>query len=220
MILLLSNRKLFKERRLKITMTYKDAGKLFFQSLLLLILLFGLVRLVTVKSGTLMVLELLLLGLLLVLSAVGLATYKHPRSRVLFLVFLLYTGNLLLLWYFYQSLYLVLLLVSVVALLVSMPCCRKKSAGESKKEGESTPPKPATSAPPQKVGEAKEVERREAAKVTAKFTPGKYVASRRSNVYHEPKCDWAKKIQKDRRLWFASREEALNKGYKKHDCVR
>lgn len=51
------------------------------------------------------------------------------------------------------------------------------------------------------------------------FKPGKYVASQRSNIYHEPKCDWAKKIRSSRRVWFASKEDAWEKGYKSHDCV-
>jgi hypothetical protein len=56
-------------------------------------------------------------------------------------------------------------------------------------------------------------------KTKAAFKPGKYVASQRSNIYHEPKCDWAKKIHPSRRVWFASKEDAWEKGYKSHECV-
>lgn len=248
-------------------MTNKGAGKLFFQAILLLILLFGLVRLVMVKEGLVVILELLVLLFLLILSVVGLATYKNSESKLLFAVFLLYASNLLLLWGVYKSLYLVLFLVSLLGLGVSLPSKSKETAEE--------PVKP--SAPPQKVVDGKISEVRESALTPAKarglkkkrylkqltssakgkennssksndelsdkakitetklestkepkekapavkttFTPGKYVASKRSNVYHEPKCEWAKKIQKDRQVWFESREEALNKGYKKHSCV-
>jgi methylphosphotriester-DNA--protein-cysteine methyltransferase len=57
-------------------------------------------------------------------------------------------------------------------------------------------------------------------KPEVKFVPGKYIASKSSNVYHEPKCDWAKKIHKSRQLWFASKEEAWEKGFKAHSCVK
>ncbi len=199
-------------------MANKSAGKLFFQALLLLVLLFGLVRLVMIKNGAVIVFELLLLVFLLLLTVLGLATYRTSGSKILPVVFLFYALNLVFLWYHYKSLYLVLFLVSLLGLWISVPSKRKEMAEE--------PVKP--SAPPQKVvdgkvepkTEPKTETKEKAAPVKAKFTPGKYVASKRSNVYHEPKCDWAKKIQKDRRVWFASREEALNKGYKKHDCVK
>ncbi|HLD40167.1 MAG TPA: hypothetical protein VJB13_03430 [Candidatus Nanoarchaeia archaeon] len=218
-------------------MKSKTVGKLLFQSFLLLVLLFGLVRLIVMKSGKFAMLELAgLIGLLLI-SVVGLATYNKSGDRALFFVFLLYTVNILAIWVHYHSLYLILLLGAALGLLTSIPHRSQKSCevkcGEKCGEECGTccgtcqcGPEPMTSAPPQKVSAkvepkaAAEVEAKEAAvPAKAKFTPGKYVASKRSNVYHEPKCDWAKKIQKDRRVWFASREEALNKGYKKHECV-
>lgn len=55
--------------------------------------------------------------------------------------------------------------------------------------------------------------------VSVAFTPGKYVASSRGNVYHEAKCDWAKKVSKTHRLWFNSKKEAEDKNYKSHGCV-
>lgn len=214
-------------------MTNKSVGKLFFQAFLLLVLLFGLVHLIATKSSKFAVLELVVLAFLLLLSVVGLTSYKNSGNKVLFFVFMLYTANVLVLWYFNHSLYLVLLVASLVGFAVSMPCsavrkCQEKSecCGSSSCETSSGSAK-TTSPPPQKVGESKGestvvkvVESKESiASVKAKFTPGKYVASKRSNVYHEPKCEWAKKIQKDRRVWFVSREEALSKGYKKHGCV-
>lgn len=199
-------------------MANKGAGKLFLQAILLLILLFGLVRLVMIKEGSVAFLELFVLVFLLIFSVIGLATYKNSGSKLLFAVFLLYAGNLLLLWSVYKSLYLVLFLVSLLGLGISLPSKSKETAEESAK----------LSAPPQKVVDGKVVEakvepvghKEKTPAVKTTFTPGKYVASKRSNVYHEPKCEWAKKIQKARRVWFASREEALNKGYKKHDCVK
>ena len=56
--------------------------------------------------------------------------------------------------------------------------------------------------------------------VKAKHSPGKYIASSYSNVYHEPKCEWAKRISVKRRVWFKDKREATNKKYKKHSCVK
>lgn len=52
------------------------------------------------------------------------------------------------------------------------------------------------------------------------ISPGKYVASSQSNLYHEAKCDWAKKIKKERQIWFREKEEAWENGYKRHSCVQ
>ena len=182
--------------------------KLFLQGFLLVVLFFGLTRVAVTSKGFFASLELVGLLFLLLLSVVGFVHYKKWGDRLVFLVFLLYVCNLVLVWYFYGLLYVVLLLVSLFGFLVSLPA--KRSSPPQKHESAAVPspirdaPKPTEETPKSK----------------ATFSPGKYVASKRSNVYHEPKCEWAKKIQKDRRLWFASREEALNKGYKKHDCVK
>ena len=55
--------------------------------------------------------------------------------------------------------------------------------------------------------------------ITEKFDPGKYLASKTGSVYHAPKCDWAKKIKEESRVWLNSEEEAKEKGYKKHSCL-
>lgn len=81
----------------------------------------------------------------------------------------------------------------------------KRSSPQKSAAQKSTAPKPKTSKPAAK---------------TTKYSPGKYVASKNSNVYHEPKCDWAKRIQRNRRLWFKSKEAAWEKGYKGHSCIK
>lgn len=48
----------------------------------------------------------------------------------------------------------------------------------------------------------------------------KFVASNRSKIYHVPSCDWAKKINPKGKLTFKSKEEAWEKGYRAHDCVK
>lgn len=57
------------------------------------------------------------------------------------------------------------------------------------------------------------------AKIKKTFMPGKFVASKKSNKFHSPKCDWAKMINKPNQLWFTSREEAEGKGFEADRCV-
>jgi len=42
---------------------------------------------------------------------------------------------------------------------------------------------------------------------------GKYVGSKKSNKFHYPSCRWAKKISPGNRVYFNSRQEALDRGY-------
>ena len=51
------------------------------------------------------------------------------------------------------------------------------------------------------------------------FTPGKFIASKKANKFHSPKCDWAKKISKPNQLWFNSQEEAEAQGLEADQCV-
>jgi hypothetical protein len=55
--------------------------------------------------------------------------------------------------------------------------------------------------------------------IKASHVPGKYIASKKSNLFHEPKCEWAAKIKEHRQLWFATKQEADNKKYRPHSCV-
>jgi len=57
------------------------------------------------------------------------------------------------------------------------------------------------------------------AKVQKTFSPGKYVASKKANKFHSPKCDWAHRIDKANRVWFNSKEEAKSKGFEPDKCV-
>ena len=51
-------------------------------------------------------------------------------------------------------------------------------------------------------------------------TPGKFAASKRGSSYHAPKCEWAKKINKNSLVWFDSEEAAKKEGYKAHSCLK
>lgn len=52
------------------------------------------------------------------------------------------------------------------------------------------------------------------------FSPAKFIASRDGVKYHSPKCIWAKKINKRRRIWIDSHEKAFELGYKKCNCLQ
>ena len=56
-------------------------------------------------------------------------------------------------------------------------------------------------------------------KISATFTPGKYVASKKGSAFHIAKCDWALRIGRENRVWFNSKEEAEAKGLKADKCV-
>ena len=43
---------------------------------------------------------------------------------------------------------------------------------------------------------------------------GKYVASKNSTFYHYPWCPGAQKIKEENKIWFQTKEEAENSGYK------
>ncbi len=52
------------------------------------------------------------------------------------------------------------------------------------------------------------------------FEPGKYVASSSGTKYHVATCDWAKKINSKRRVWFNDQAEAKKKGFRACSCVK
>lgn len=56
-------------------------------------------------------------------------------------------------------------------------------------------------------------------KIAKVFTPGKYVASRKANKFHSPKCDWALRISKPNQVWFNSKDEAQKQGFEADKCV-
>ncbi len=48
---------------------------------------------------------------------------------------------------------------------------------------------------------------------TEAVTENEYVGSINSDIFHYPNCKWAKKIKEGNKIWFKSRQEALDKGY-------
>ena len=182
--------------------------RLVLHSLLLVALFVGLIFIITGLRGKLFSLEIAALAVFMVLALSG---YLSKRGeRVFFIFFSLYTLNLILLWYFVGVLYVILLLLSLAGFFLAFPRLAMPPL--------SLPPKPKE--PYSQVFDAPLPDKKTLPEKKVSFSPGKYLASKMGNTYHEPKCEWAKKIAKERRVWFVSKEEAWEKKYKAHGCVR
>ncbi|RMF07139.1 HIT domain-containing protein [Candidatus Woesearchaeota archaeon] len=48
----------------------------------------------------------------------------------------------------------------------------------------------------------------------------RFVASTHSNRVHAPNCPLARKIKQENRVWFSTKQEALDMGYEECDCVK
>jgi predicted membrane protein len=215
----------------------KSKFKLLVYSILLLALFFSLINILVDLSGKVFALELFGLVVLLFLTLLGFVGYaKDWGERVFFFVFLLYLVNLVLMWHFLGSLYVVLLILTLLGFLLATPTKsqHKKTSLAPSQAPSQAPVEPHSqvfdSIPVQQIPASfKEVEevtevkstakKTSAKKTSAKHSPGKFIASKNSNNYHEPKCEWAKKIKKPSRIWFESKEEAWEKGYKAHSCI-
>ncbi len=191
----------------------RSAAFLIAYALIVGLLFYGLVRILDTAGRKFFMLELLGLLVLLGLSLAAFLSSGKAAGQVLFFtIFLLYLINLVLVWYFTGALYLVLTALAILGFILSFP----------------SPGRSARKAAPQKEEEKEELHRQifeepKEEKVKSKsataYSPGKYVASRNSNVYHEPKCDWAKKIEKSRQMWFEDKKEAVEKGFRMHSCI-
>ena len=209
-------------------MSEKSSFKLIVYALLIIVLFLGLIGIVISLGGKAFYLDLIGLLFLLLLTFVGFVGYTNSwGERVLFFVFLFYVLNLILVWYFNGSLYLILLLLAVIGILISFP--KKSPSGHSQHSSEivsesSEPHSEVFDVPQEDIQvvepEQEKVKKAVTKKTTAKHSPGKLVASKNSNIYHLPKCEWAKKIKRHRRIWFKSKEEAWEQGYRAHSCVK
>jgi predicted membrane protein len=178
----------------------KSSGKLLIYGVLLIVLFLGLIRIFVNGGGNFFRLELIGLFILSLGSFVGFIGYRSNwGERVLFAVFFLYVGNLIAIWYFTGTLFFVLLILALIGFALALP---KRQMFQEPEEHS------VVFDPVEKKMEKK-----------SNHSPGKFVASKSSNVYHAPKCDWAKRIHKDRRVWFENKDAAWEKGYKGHSCI-
>lgn len=174
----------------------------FVTDVILLIVFLGLIRIISRFSGFGFLLELLAIVVLLFIAFIALIpAYSGSRGGWGFLsgVFLLILLNLLVIYIRTNMLgkvFLGTLLFAAIGFVVSVANIKKEE---------------------EVYEEPVEEEKEET--VYTNFEPGKYVASKTGSSYHIPKCDWAKKIKENNRVWFDDEKEA-KKNYKAHSCVK
>jgi len=209
----------------------KNSFKLFSHSLISVLLLFGLIKIIFSSSLKFFNLGLFVLFFMIAVNLLGLLSYRDNEKK-LFLFYTLYLAGLIFIWSLSSNFHLVLVLLALFGFLMSLP---KKTRYRGKKNSNSLDLS--------ELGDANldaaiekdlshslifaadedkhlDEEKVKVEKAAAKHIPGKYVASTQGNVYHEPKCTWAKRINKDRQLWFADKGKARNQGYKAHTCAQ
>lgn len=189
----------------------KSTFKVIVSGSLLLLLLIGLVGILITLQEVSFYVELITLLLLTVMGILGFQNYGRGGKTILFFVFVFYLANLVVLWHLKGFFYLVLLLLAVMGFMVTLPVKKERMKRVQQKEKDQLANVVPHVPLPQKE---KELEKK-----SAIFSPGKYVASSKSNVYHEPKCEWAKKI-KAKQVWFSEKKDAEEKQYKAHRCVQ
>ena len=194
----------------------KTGMKLITSGIFLLLLFFGLIQLFINGGRYFFPLELLGLVLMAALAFVSFLNYHHFWGKMLlFMVFVLYLGDLVLIWLFKGQLYIMLLLLGLAGFMISIPWQTKQNQAVISPKHR---PEELHSQIFEVPQEAKAKEPK--TEVKTSFSPGKYVASMQSNQFHEPKCDWAKKIKKERQLWFQNKDEAFEKGFRQHSCLK
>jgi len=198
----------------------KGLGKFLVYCGLISVLFLVMIKVVFSFGGKIIRAEILILLFLVLLSLIGFIGYRKSwGERVLFFVFLIGLGNLVFVWYFTGRLFILHLFLVLVGFLMSFP--KKEEEWEFREEKKILGEK---KEPFDEVLEGKEIKKEESEsedkkEVKTKYSPGKYVGSKSGSVYHEPKCEWAKRIVKGRRVWFEGKKEAKEKGYKEHNCV-
>ncbi len=225
----------------------KNELKLGITSFFVLALFLGLIRVLSTYQGSnFFPLEVIGIVVLLGLTLAGYVHYNTEWGERLFmLVYVFALGNFVLVWYFKGAFHIVLVLVTIVGFVFTLPVdlftARRlrmessptrvetyydKDKDEPRSEIFEENVKRLNSTEPfesfvfeTKEGKKTAARKGVAAKVGAVHSPGKYIASKYGNTYHEPKCEWAKKINKTHQVWFAAKENAWEKGYKAHECV-
>jgi len=225
----------------------KNELKLGITSVFVLATFLGLIRVLSTYQGSnFFPLEVVGIVVLLCLTLAGYVNYNTNLGERLFMVmYILALVNFLAVWYFKGAFHIVLVLVTVLGFVFTIPMdlfAARRERVESPTKVETyydTRDEPRSEIFNENVkrlnstepfesfvfetNDKKKVARKStvsgATKATAVHSPGKYIASKYGNTYHEPKCEWAKKINKTHQVWFAVKENAWEKGYKAHSCV-
>ncbi len=222
----------------------KNELKLGITSFFVLATFLGLIRVLsTYRGSNFFPLEVVGIVILLCFTLAAYVKYDSVWGERLFmLVYVLALGDFLAVWYFKGAFHIVLVLVTILGFVFTIPT----GLFASRRERAESPAKVETyydnrDEPRSEIfqenvkrlnstepfenfvfetNDKKKAARKGAnVKAAAVHSPGKYIASKYGNTYHEPKCEWAKKINKTHQVWFAVKENAWEKGYKAHECV-
>ncbi len=139
-------------------------------------------------------------------------------ERVIFFFYLVNLANLVFLGYIQQTIPWLILLISLIGFVFSLIRKKREELPQPKPESIGSKVLPKAESSLEETEKSVEKSIKTAPIIKEEFKPGKFVASQNSTYYHQPKCDWAKKINRKRRVWFYSKEEAEGKGYKMHNC--
>ncbi len=192
----------------------KNRGMFFVMIVIMFILFLSLISIIFDLIGKFFVFEFLLLLLFLLVGVIFTVGIYTGGNWVWSGLLVFFGANLINLSFLYWgkagfSSIILPLIVGVLGFLIAMV---KKGSDEEEELDVET-----------EVEVEEPVEEKEAPKVKdikVNFSPGKYVASETGKKYHIPKCDWAKKINKKRILWFDDKAEAKKKGYLPCKCVK
>lgn len=196
----------------------KSSAKIFIYALLIILLLINVANIITASSHTIFKLEIMAFVVMLLFAFIGLLGYaKSWGEPILFFFFLGYLLNTVVAWYFLNWISVPFTLIAVLGFVISLPQSSNRVPAIREE------PHSQVFTPLEKKEESsikKEQSAKAEIKVETSYTLGKYLASTHSNIYHQPTCDWAKRIKKDRRTWFPNKEKAWEQGYKAHSCVK
>lgn len=208
----------------------KGTFRFLISSLLVIILLLGLLKVIFSYSGLLFKLEVVGLVIITFISLIGL-TFSKDRAGAgfLFMVGLLATINFLLITLIGRAMHGWLFVVAVLLLLVNLFPGKKERIKKVQKDNIKEMDEQENEFDHSQVFDPVKKNTKEVANTTntvplksqsTKKSSGRFVASKRSSIYHSPKCEWAQKINPERKLSFQTKEDAWEKGYKAHDCVK
>ena len=182
--------------------------------------------------------ELLVLSLFLISAVVIMYCIYHNKEEawiVSLFFFAAYLINITFL-YFYsqnQALFVLLILTTIIGFIISIENIRGKAKTKPKKEivSEEEPIKIERPSEPEvpdifveEVKPLKPFVETRVKKPKKRKIPRKplkrYIASRKGVNYHELKCRWARKILPKRKIWFKTKKEAEEDGFKPCVCVK
>ncbi len=182
--------------------------------IIVLIVFIGLIFLTFNLSGLFIIAELAILFALLILSLIALVSVYYKIRFGSILLMLIFTVVLLDLLFIYwkkgpinSSVFFITMLLSLIGFLIAVASI-KRDDDEFEDE------------PPVIEEKAEAIVEEKSEPVTETNEPGKFAASKAGSSYHAPKCEWAKKIKKEKLVWFDSEDAAKKDGYKAHSCLK